>query len=274
MFSLAIGTVILVFCLAFICEYVDSTLGMGYGTTLTPILLVMGFAPLAVVPAVLLSELVTGATAAFLHHRAGNVSFDFRNDRTHRIVKKMGKLGYMPRSADSRIAMVLGGCSLLGAVVAVFVAVEVPALYLKLFIGVLVLAMGVVILIRRGRTGRFSWTKITGLGVLAAFNKGLSGGGYGPLVTSGQILSGVRSSSSVAITSLAESFTCLVGVLTYLALGNGIDWSLAPVLVVGAVLSAPIAAWTVKRVDMNKFTTVVGVATAILGIVTLYKAFM
>ena len=274
MFSLAITTVILVFLLAFVCEYVDSTLGMGYGTTLTPVLLVMGFAPLSVVPAVLLSELVTGAAAALLHHRAGNVHFDFRNDRGHRIARKMGKLGYVPRSADSRIAMVLGGCSLLGAVVAVFVAVEIPALYLKLFIGAVVLAMGVVILVRRGATPRFSWARITGLGVLAAFNKGLSGGGYGPLVTSGQILSGVRSRSSVAITSLAESFTCLVGVITYLALGGGIDWKLAPVLVVGALLSAPVAAWTVKRLRIDKFTTVVGVATAVLGALTIYKALM
>ena len=27
---------------AFLCEYVDSTLGMGYGTTLTPLLLILG----------------------------------------------------------------------------------------------------------------------------------------------------------------------------------------------------------------------------------------
>ena len=38
--------------LAFVCEFVDSTLGMGYGTSLTPILLLMGFEPLQVVPAV------------------------------------------------------------------------------------------------------------------------------------------------------------------------------------------------------------------------------
>ncbi len=29
--------------LALVCEYVDSSLGMGYGTTLTPLLLAMGF---------------------------------------------------------------------------------------------------------------------------------------------------------------------------------------------------------------------------------------
>jgi len=48
MFVLVIG--------AFICEYVDSTLGMGYGTTLTPVLLLVGFAPMQIVPAILLSE--------------------------------------------------------------------------------------------------------------------------------------------------------------------------------------------------------------------------
>ncbi|MGM0627569.1 MAG: hypothetical protein ACQETZ_05360 [Candidatus Fermentibacterota bacterium] len=91
-----------------------------------------------------------------------------------------------------------------------------------------------------------------GLGVLAAFNKGLPG---------------FRSRSSVAIASLAESFTCL-------ALGGGIDWKPAPVLVVGAVLSAPVAAWTVKRLRVDKFTTVVGAATAVLGALTIYKALM
>ncbi|MFO7950643.1 MAG: TSUP family transporter [Candidatus Fermentibacteraceae bacterium] len=98
-----------------------------------------------------------------------------------------------------------------------------------------------------------------GLGVLAAFNKGLPG---------------FRSRSSVAIASLAESFTCLVGVVTYLALGGGADWKPAPVLVVGAVLSAPVAAWTVRRLRVDKFTTVVGAATAVLGALTIYKALM
>ena len=42
--------------IAFLAEYVDSTLGMGYGTTLTPVLLLMGYEPMQVVPAVLLSN--------------------------------------------------------------------------------------------------------------------------------------------------------------------------------------------------------------------------
>lgn len=263
---------LLLFPIAFLCEFIDSSLGMGYGTTLTPLLLVLGFSPLSVVPAILASELVTGGLAAFMHHREGNVLFDFRNDREHRLVKKMKLLGYVPRSNASRIALVLAACSLTGAVSAVFVAVSIPKLYLKLFIGVIVSAMGILILLRRRAERKFSWRKITGLGVLAAFNKGLSGGGYGPLVTSGQILSGVDTRSSVAITSLAESFTCLVGVCSFMLLGNSFDWPLTLILMAGAVSSVPFSTKLVRRLKLRSFTLTVGFATLLLGVLTLYNA--
>ena len=41
MFELAIGMGITIVVIAFIAEYIDSTLGMGYGTTLTPLLLII-----------------------------------------------------------------------------------------------------------------------------------------------------------------------------------------------------------------------------------------
>lgn len=59
--------------LAFICELVDSSLGMGYGTTLTPLLLILGYDPLDVVPAVLFSEFITGIFTGLLHHKFENV---------------------------------------------------------------------------------------------------------------------------------------------------------------------------------------------------------
>jgi hypothetical protein len=141
------------------------------------------------VPAILLSELVTGLSAAFFHHRLKNADF------------KMGTI-------DSKIAFVMAGCSILGTLAAVHVALNMPRFYIKLYIGILVFSMGVLILFTLDRTFRFSWQKISFLGLLAAFNKGISGGGYGPLVTSGQILSGVQSKNAIGITSLAEGLTC------------------------------------------------------------------
>ena len=53
--------------LCFACELIDSGLGMGYGTILTPSLLLLGFSPHDIVPTVLFSELLSGFSAAFFH---------------------------------------------------------------------------------------------------------------------------------------------------------------------------------------------------------------
>jgi len=241
--------------LAFLCEYIDSSLGMGYGTTLTPLLLIMGYNPLQIVPAILLSELISGLTAAFFHHKFKNANF---------------KIG----TTDFKIAVVMAGCSIFGVLAAVIIALNLPIFYIKLYIGILVLSMGVFILITLKRKFKFSWSKITSLGFLAAFNKGISGGGYGPIVTSGQILSGVKSKNAIGITSLAEGLTCFVGVITYFIFTNHtIGWNLAPSLVVGAILSVPIAAYTVKKFKGGHLKLIVGIATLILGLVTLGKLF-
>ncbi len=258
---------------AFVCEYIDSTLGMGYGTILTPLLLMFGLAPLAVVPAILVSELVTGAVASYGHSKAGNVGFDFSRDSEHRIVKRLGRLGYLPKSRDSKVAMVLAACSIIGSIVAVYIAMSLPKMLLRLFIGFIVLSMGLVIVAKHKGGLKFSWKRIVGLGVIASFNKGISGGGYGPLVTSGQILSGIKSKSSVAITSFSESFTCLVAILAYLIVSSPIDWGIAPFLVIGALAATPFSVVTVKKVDTMKVGLLVGISTIFLGGFTLIKVF-
>ncbi|MBW2040119.1 MAG: sulfite exporter TauE/SafE family protein [Deltaproteobacteria bacterium] len=264
---LFIGVLFISFC----AEYIDSSIGMGYGTTLTPILLLMGFSPLQIVPAILLSEFISGILAAFLHQGAGNVFFDFRRDDEHRIAKALGNLGYMPRSKDSKVALVLVMCSVTGVIAAVFVALNLPVFYLKLYIGILVLTMGIIVMMKHKTKINFSWKRIMGIGILASFNKGMSGGGYGPLIVSGQILSGVDTKSSIGITALAEGATCFVGVLTYFVIGTHVDWVLAPYLVIGSLISVPLSVYTVKKMPVKEFTLIIGLAATVLGILTLVK---
>ena len=108
---------------------------------------------------------------------------------------------------------------------------------------------------------------------MAAFNKGLSGGGYGPLVTSGQVVSGLPSKHAIAITSVAESFTCVVGLAAYLALGRQINWGLTIPLVTGALLSVPIATLTVRRLPETGLRLIVGLVTLALGALSLTAVF-
>ena len=239
--------------LALGCEYVDSTLGMGYGTTLTPILLLVGYEPAQIVPSVLLSEFLTGILAGVLHHGFGNVNFK-------------------PGSRPFKVALALAACSVVGTLAAVFIAVNIPRWMLKTYIGVLVLAMGIGILVTINKTFAFSWKRIIGLGLVAAFNKGLSGGGYGPLVTGGQIMAGVDGKGAIGITSLAEGLVCFVGILAYTLTGNGaVDRGLAPSLILGAVLSVPFAALTVKKMPTQKLRWAIGIGITALGLFTLVK---
>ena len=169
-------------------------------------------------------------------------------------------------------ALVLAACSMVGTLAAVYVAISVPAWAIKVYIGVLVLAIGVYLWVTLGKTFNFSWPKLVGLGLLAAFNKGISGGGYGPLVCGGQVVSGVEEKSAIAITSLAEGLVCLVGVVLYRVTGSGgIDWGIALSLLVGAVLATPLAALTVKRLPMRRMRGVIAVAVTALGVYTLSR---
>lgn len=274
--ELTIGTIITIMLMAFACEYVDSTLGMGYGTTLTPLFLLMGFGPSEIVPAILVSELCTGLLAGVCHHAEGNVNFRPNNNgflRVHEIIHPVKYYHTLRESLPMhlKIALLFGICSAIGAVAAVYVAVNIPKFWLKMYIGVLVLSMGILILVFFNRKLKFSFAKVTGMGLLASFNKGISGGGYGPVVTAGQVLSGVEGKSAVGITSLAESITCFVGVIMYLLIGKDVSWKLAPWIVVGAIASVPLSAKSVKFMSERKLKLAIAVITILLGVYTLYN---
>ncbi len=246
--------IIAVFVFGFFCELMDSTVGMGYGTTIVPALLLAGFSPLQIVPAVLVSQTAAGFAAAFFHHKEGNVNFR-RGER------------------DLKIALVLASCSVIGAVTAVALAVRLPEKTVQAFIGGIVIATGLFIFAQRHALPDFSWKKIVGLGTFASFNKGLSGGGYGPVVVSGQILSGVGGKNAIGITALAEAITSITAVFAYLAFSGGkIDLSLAPVLVSSALLSVPLSARAVKKMEAKTLTKLIAVFAVVLGSVTLAKA--
>jgi uncharacterized membrane protein YfcA len=240
--------------MAFVCEYIDSSLGMGYGTTLTPLLLLFGYQPLVIVPCVLLSELVTGLSAGLLHHRLGNVDFS-------------------QGTRSRRIMLTFAGCALAGTLLAVVVALNVPPKIMKTAIGVMVLLIGLFLLWGKRLVGKFAWWKIIVLGAVAAFNKGASGGGYGPLVTGGQVFAGVPEKPAVAITSASEGLVCVVGFILYVILQGWPDWNLALPLLLGALASVPGAAWTVKLLPENILRSRIAGATLFLGCMTLARIF-
>jgi uncharacterized membrane protein YfcA len=238
--------------LAFLLGVLDATFGGGYGTILTPALLMVGFDPFKVVPAVLVSQLIGNFLAAFCHHKFKNVDLTIR-----------GK--------NFRIAVTLAVLSSIGSTVSVIVAFNLSSFYLNLYIGMLVLAMGFMVLAIRKRKLKFSWSRLLFFGSLAAFNKGLSGGGYGPLVAGGQILTGVDAKNAIGITCLAEGITCIIAVISYIALGRNIDYTLSFILSIGVAFSALAAAYIVRKIESKQLKFIWGIVIIILGLSTIFK---
>ena len=230
--------------LALIAEYVDSALGMGYGTILSPLLVLLGYDIRQVVPSILATELITGLLSGLLHWRAGNTELNKRS---------MMMLG------------LLGGVTIVGTSVGALVMLNLPPLYTKLYMGLLVSAMGILMLVKR-RARRFSWRGITSISLLAAFNKAISGGGYGPVVCSGQILNGIEVKQAIGLTGLAESLTCAIALVIY-ALGIGhLDLGLVPALIIGSVAAVPLAVLTVKHSAPERLRRVVALGIIVLGL--------
>lgn len=244
---------LLIVVLGFLFEVVDASIGMGYGTILTPVLLILGFDPFQVIPSVLVSQLSGDFLIALFHHKFGNVDFSVG-------------------SRHFKVAITLSILSLFGSMIAVIVSARLSKLILNLYIGTAFAITGLIVLVTKSREFRFSWIRLLSMGSIAAFNKGISGGGYGPIISSGQILSGVQVRSAIGIVSLAEGITCIAAVSTYLLIRTDIDWTLSILLSIGVVLSTPLAAFIVKKLESGKLKLAVGIATLLLGLTTIYRA--
>ncbi len=237
---------------AFICEFIDASLGMCYGTILGPVLIAMGYDPLVVIPSILITQAAGGAIASIFHNKFGNSDLS---------VKKENK--------DLKIVAVITGFGVFATVLAAVVAMQIPKEYLKTYIGILVLIMGI-ILVTKAKF-KFSWKRMIGVSLLSAFNKGLSGGGFGPVVTSGQVISGNGHKSSIGNTTAAEAPICIAGFLTYIFTKGLTDWSLIGPLLIGSILAAPLGAYFTKKVNPKILKPVIGILVIILGIWTLAK---
>jgi uncharacterized membrane protein YfcA len=239
--------------LCFACELVDSGLGMGYGTILTPTLLLIGYEPQDIVPTVLLSELLSGSTAAYFHNEIKNVDLSLR-----------GK--------DILSAATLAAGSLAGVTAGVFVAVNISKDTLAILIGCIILLSGFFVVLLSRKAIEYRRWKMLLLSAIASFNKAVSGGGYGPLVTSGQILSGVQGKASVGITSFAEAFTCLFAVTLFLIKGGHLNLDLFIPMCAGALSSVPFSVFAINKAKEDHLKIVIGVMTMAMGGLTIWKA--
>ncbi len=258
---------LLIIILAFLFEAMDSASGMGFGTGLSPLLLILGYSPLQVVPTLLISEAITGLVDAFFDHELENVHFSFR-----------------PLNDSTRIALMMAffGCiAIFASIFLGYFAIKFPTIVVKVYVAILVLMMGVVGVIRiklmKAKNLEYRPKMLMAFSALAGFNKGIGGGGYGPVVTMGQIFSGVYEKSATAIVSLSESLVSIMGIFTFFlisAAGVSIDLILLPSIFTGGFIAALFAPYWVRVLPNNIWKYVIPVYAFGIGIFLLIKTFL
>lgn len=243
--SSALITILLIFLVAVIMEIIDSSLGMMYGTILSPALIGAGYDPIVVVPSVLVSQAVGGVFGTVFHQQCRNA--DFRG---------------MSRDMKVVLSMVIPGS--FAVVIGITAGIMIPAVYVKGYIAVLVMIMSILCLttIRF----KFSWWKQYLIGLIAAFNKALSGGGFGPVTSTGSIVAGLDSKTSVAITTMSEVFICSLAFAGYVLFSGKLDLTLMASLTAGAILGGCIGPYIASRMDQKRLRILVGILGVISGL--------
>ncbi|MFH1180570.1 MAG: sulfite exporter TauE/SafE family protein [Candidatus Bathyarchaeota archaeon] len=240
--------------LSFCSGIIDLSLGMGYGFTVTPVMLMLGFTPQEAVPAVLISSFVGGISSSIWNHRLHNVDFSFS-------------------SKAFKIASFTAVLGVLGAIVGVFISFNLPARIVSLYIGLIVIASGALVIISKNLVSEFSWNKMAIISLIGSLNKGLTGSGFGPVITTGAMLSGIDEKASVSIQSLSEAAVSLVGFLTYIVMQGYVDYQVAVTMSVGVIFASPLAARIVHGLDGKILRIMVGILALIIGSYTLWKYF-
>ncbi|MFH0866182.1 MAG: sulfite exporter TauE/SafE family protein [Bacteroidota bacterium] len=244
---------IVIFFIAIFCEFVDASLGMMYGTILSPLLILFGIPVTDVVPAILISQAMGGLIASFRHNYFGNIKLKEKTNH------------------DFKIAMTIFLFGIAAVIIGVFVSVSIPKEALRMYIGILVLIMSSIVLINR--KFKFSWKKIYLIGIISSFNKAMSGGGFGPLVSTGLIVSGKESKSSIGITDMAEVPICLSAFVAWIVLNGAIlnVWLIVS-LCAGALVGAFVGPYFTYKVNEKVLTIIVGILGVLLGILCVFGA--
>lgn len=240
-----------------LAQFVDGTLGMGFGVTSATVLLYLGVAPVTASAATHAAKLPTTLISGLSHWRAGNID----------------------KAILARVAIpgAIGG--FLGAVVLTNISLASAKAWMSgllILFGLLIFArfgLGVRLIPtpKNGNTARW----LSPIGVLGGFVDATGGGGWGPVVTPSLMTVTRHEPRKVVGTVNAAEFIVAVSVSSGFITGaahQNIPWIPVLGLVIGGVLVAPIAARLAGRLPHAPMGTLVGGLVVLVNAVVVVDA--
>jgi uncharacterized membrane protein YfcA len=225
-----------------VAQFVDGSLGMGYGLTSSTLLIFAGLSPAAASASVHLAEVGTTALSGVAHHRFGNVDWH----------------------AVRRIAIPGGIGAFLGATLLSSLSTESarPLASTLLFtLGVYVLLRFLLGRQRVSRKGRPGLRFLAPLGLIGGFVDATGGGGWGPVTTPTLLADGRLAPNRVVGTVSASEFIVAISASAgfFTALGDEVlRMEFVAALLAGGFIAAPIAAYMVRHLNPRLLGVIVG----------------
>jgi uncharacterized membrane protein YfcA len=215
----------------FAAAFVDGALGMGFGPTSSSILLSSGISPAGVSATVNIAKVATGLASGVSHWRFGNI--------------------------DRRLVLRLAVPGMVGAVVGTYILTSVDGDQLRPFLAVLLSLIGLRILLRFRRSidsvgsAVVDHAQARGVEVAGATGGVTNGliGAWGPVVTPFLLHRRIMPRivvGSVNTAEVAVAFVAAGSLLT--SAGTEIDAGTVAAMLIGGVIAAPAAAWSVRFV--------------------------
>jgi len=242
----------------FFAQYVDGTLGMGYGVSSSSLLVAAGFMPALVSASVHMAEIFVSFASGVSHLKFGNVDKDI----------------LFPLIVPGIIGGMLG---------AYILSDIIPEKSVKIIVSFILLCLGLVIFLRfyfgkiKKREGNFSKRFIIAVGFAGGLLDAIGGGGWGPVCTSSLVALNKRKPRKVIGSVNFAEFFVTISITIAFAITLGIEnflWYITLPLIAGGVIAAPLAAYTCKRVPSVLLGSLVGVLLMILNARTIISSFI
>ena len=233
----------------FFAQMVDGSLGMGYGTISTTVLLAYGVNPAIVSSRVHSARVFSSGVSGFSHHRFGNT-----NKKLFSALVVPGVIG----------AIIGAACAYYGQQYSAYV--RIPLSLYTIYLGYFILKKA----FKKKKQG----DKIKQAGVLASvggFMDAFAGGGWGTLVTSTLIAKRKHPRYVIGSVCLAEFFVVLASSITFFIFLKNIPITDIAGLILGGVIAAPIASRLVGKLPLKSMFIAVGSLVIITSVITLIR---
>ncbi len=237
------------FMIGVVAQLVDGALGMAYGATAATLLLSTGVPPVIATASIHIAEIFTTAASGLSHWHKGNIN------------KKLFMSLLIPGT--------------LGGIAGVLLAVNIDSAVLKPWMAAYLLLIGLYIIYKAFRIVRLK-RAVRGKGIIplaltGGFLDAVGGGGWGPVVTTTLLGSGHEPKTTIGSVNAAEFFITVVTGFSFALFLGLAQWEIPAGLIVGGVLTAPIAVHITSRLPTKTLMIFVGILISALSAMTIYK---